>query len=373
MAEDEVPDSGFMAGRVRGLYERFAALIRFERASILASYRQSLETSRGPAANDDGAQGHMLASGSELIADLAERMLPGESQLEIRGRVPAWRMTETQASGQLCPAESLRAAVALFDATITSLAHHVENDPELLPCFVTAVLALNESLTMRTGEAAVAYAQDLLNRIDQAPLDERRRIARELHDRLGEGLSVALRQLELNELIAPGQPHGPTPQATLAREALVETMRRLRVLTSDLRQDPVTSLEKALTHYLDTVVADADIRLRVSGDERCATPTVIDEAYLIIREAIRNALAHAAPRLVLIEVDVDQHQLSARVKDDGCGFVPVPVTGGNGGLACMRERAILLAGRLTVSSVPGHGTCVFLVVPLPGPVNDQSR
>ena len=186
-------------------------------------------------------------------------------------------------------------------------------------------------------------------------------------------MSVALRQLELHELTSETDPPTPSPRAAMAKEAIAEAMRRLRVVTSDLRQESVRSLERALIQYIDAaagdVAANADVRLRVSGDETWASPTIIDQAFLIIREAIRNALRHGTPRMVLIGVALAPHELRAWVEDDGCGFVPGPrrdpVSAGTG-LISMRERAALIGGRLTVSSIPGQGTYVELLVPLPG-------
>src|SRR6201986_184591 len=131
------------------------------------------------------------------------------------------------------------------------------------------------------------------NRGYQARADERRRIARELHDRVGEVLTVGLRQLDLDEIMGPEIPEG---QSAIAREALVEAMRRLRLVTSGLRDEPGTSFEKALGDFLNRVCADADVHLVVLGDETWASPEIIDEAFLIVREALRNALAHGAPQ-----------------------------------------------------------------------------
>jgi signal transduction histidine kinase len=184
-------------------------------------------------------------------------------------------------------------------------------------------------------------------------------------------MSVALRQLELHELTSNTDPLTPNPRAPMAKDAIAEAMRRLRVVTSDLRQESVRSLERALIQYIDAAAGDfdADVRLRVSGDETWASPTIIDQAFLIIREAIRNALRHGTARMVLIGVALAPHELRAWVEDDGCGFVPGPcrnpVSAGTG-LISMRERAALISGRLTVSSIPGQGTHVELLVPLPG-------
>ncbi|HEY6495210.1 MAG TPA: ATP-binding protein [Trebonia sp.] len=204
------------------------------------------------------------------------------------------------------------------------------------------------------------------NRVIEARLDERRRIARELHDRLGEVLTVGLRQLDLDEIMGPEIPEG---QSAIAREVLVEAMRRLRLVTSGLRDEPVTSFEKALVDFLNRVCADADIHLVVLGDETWATAEVIDEAFLITREALRNALTHGAPQSVVVGIEVTRRELRAWVDDDGTGFVcgddaTSPAAGT--GLATMRERAALLGGTVAITSRPGRGTSVELNVPLPG-------
>ena len=267
----------------------------------------------------------------------------------------------------------------MFEVAAGLLAGHVREDPALLPCFVSAVTALNDGLGRRIRAATLADTSVLLERLDRAHADERRRIARDLHDRLGEGLSVALRQLELHEITngrgahQPG-PGEPGPRLTRAKEAIVEAMRRLRAVTSGLRQDQVSSLERALVGYLDSTAgvaagltgAPAGLRLRVSGDERWASRRVIDETFLILREAIRNALRHAEPQTVAIAVALAPHELHAWVDDDGRGLGHNGVAGPGTGLISMRERAALLGGTLRVDSAPGVGTHVELVVPLTG-------
>jgi signal transduction histidine kinase len=204
------------------------------------------------------------------------------------------------------------------------------------------------------------------NRVHEARLDERRRIARELHDRLGEVLTVGLRQLDLDEIMGPEIPEG---QAAIAREVLVEAMRRLRLVTSGLRDEPVTSFEKAVEDFLNRVCADADVHLVVLGDEAWAPSEVIDEAFLIVREALRNALTHGAPQSVVVGVEVTRRELRAWVDDDGQGFtvgVDAESPAAGTGLATMRERAALLGGTLAIVSKPGRGTSVELSVPLSG-------
>jgi signal transduction histidine kinase len=230
---------------------------------------------------------------------------------------------------------------------------------------VSTFSGLNKWVGSRIRGSADGDLAQYENRVHEARLDERRRIARELHDRLGEVLTVGLRQLDLDEIMGPEIPEG---QSAIAREALVEAMRRLRLVTSGLRDEPVASFEKALVDFLNRVCADADVHLVVLGDETWASPAIIDEAFLIVREALRNALAHGAPQSVVVGVEVTRRELRAWVDDDGTGFAvgdaESPAAGT--GLATMRERAALLGGTVAITSKNGRGTSVELSVPLSG-------
>ena len=92
-----------------------------------------------------------------------------------------------------------------------------------------------------------------------------------------------------------------------------------------------------------------------------------DEAFLIVREALRNALAHSDPGTIDVNVEIVPHELRASVVDDGGGFA-VDDTVPGFGLTSMRERAELLGGTTVLTASPGQPTRVDLTVPLPGVV-----
>jgi len=372
-------------GEADAQHERFAELIRTERATILAAYASSLQDLASPIITDAWTREQAMRDAAEIIADVAAIVEGNEARPEDHSKTLALLTGETQAGIRLDPVDLLRVASVLFEVTVRSLGSHVRSDPNLLPCFIAAIVALNESIGKRIREATHGYAGLLLERVDQAHIEERRRIARDLHDQLGESMSVALRQFELYELVSErelaagsstatsrldmpvrGAPlPGPSARGEAVRGAITETMRRLRVVTSDLRQEAVRSLENSLVMYLDSVTSEADVRLRVSGNESWAPPPVIGEAFLIIREAIRNALTHGYPRTLLIDIILAPHELHAWVEDDGCGFLVGEPSAGVG-LSSMSERAALLNGRLTVASALGHGTQLELLIPLSG-------
>ncbi len=138
--------------------------------------------------------------------------------------------------------------------------------------------------------------------MEQARADERRRIARDLHDRLGESLSAALRQLELHEITSGCD-------AEPVKDSLAEAMRRLRAVLGDLRPEPVRGLEGALARYLDSMVPEPQVRMAISGDEACVPGNILDEAFLIIKEAIRNVLRHSGSATLQISVTLAPHEL----------------------------------------------------------------
>ena len=346
--------------------ERLAVRIEAGRADILAAYEENLKTSGNPVSGDPLSLRQAVDNGGEILSDMVESVRASRITVDAHYKLLAWTIGEARAAVALNPSESLRAAVVFYETVVTDLSRHVADAPELLFAFVLAVLALNESINLRIREATVAYTGYLLEQVHQEHIGERRRYARELHDRLGEGLSTTLRQLELHELAGADDPVRASVHAATALEMVTESMRRLRALITDLRQEPVANLEKALAGYLDKVEGEGvRLWLRVSGDEGWASRTVLDESFLIIREAIRNALTHAKPTMVLVRVDVAPRELHAWVEDDGDGFDEARGAESSGlGLTSMRERARLLGGRVTVSSRSGRGTHVELTVPL---------
>jgi signal transduction histidine kinase len=371
--------AGDTAGEAARLNERFAALITGGRAEILRTFTQGCTEQYAFITESGAFREQASVTASDVISDVVHSVLAGRVQIGPARRAGARAITRAGRDECLSLADGLGVAVLLLNTMLGTLSDFLAADQELMPCFSVAVAALNESITRHMHAVAGASAASALDRVHRAQVEERRRLARDLHDRVGEALAVGIRRLDLQEMPGPGglpqspplpgPPDGPPVLPNVSREALVEAMQRLRMVTSDLREPPVASLEKALMRHLDSVCADADVRLHVSGDEAWAPPAVLDEVFLILREALRNALTHAAPQLVLIGVEICARELTAWVMDDGRGFSPPAATqtASGSGLASMRERAALVGGRLVVSSMPGHGTRVELHVPIPDP------
>ncbi|MCG5213818.1 histidine kinase [Streptosporangium soli] len=311
----------------------------------------------------------LLANADEILNDVAVALEAGK----VRSDDPHSRLARDigtdRAEAGVHPRESLEAASLLFGIALETLGDRLRGHAEYARLFTIVVLSLEHSISTRIRAASASYTSFLLNRMHEVQVEERRRIARELHDRIGHGMSVAHQQLELHEFHRSREPARAVVNVELAGQAVQETMRNLRQVTSELHpHEPLKSLEKALLGYLGSVDTKAmTVHLHVNGDETWASPEVRDESFLIFREAARNALAHSGASVILIRIDIAPHELLGFVKDDGHGFCPEEATRKQSmGLISMRERAQLLGGTVTVTSEPQEGTCVELHVPLHG-------
>jgi signal transduction histidine kinase len=170
----------------------------------------------------------------------------------------------------------------------------------------------------------------------------------------------------LFEIYRQTDPDRAMARVVAARCGLVATLDAVRLTISELRRiEPIESLEKALKLFLDSSAGpDLTPFVEVNGDEtRVATETV-EEVYLILRESLRNTIAHARARHVRVRVDIGPDELLASTVDDGRGFDPAARRIDGTGLISMRERTALLGGSMTLDSAPGLGTHVEIRVPL---------
>ena len=181
---------------------------------------------------------------------------------------------------------------------------------------------------------------------------ERLRVARELHDGLGQSLTGIL--LLVDEVARARDERG--------REALEEVRRIARDLRPEALDD--LALVRALDALGTTVAAHTGLAVRRSLPPRLPELSLEQElvVYRVVQEALTNAARHAGARAVELAVSLDAGVLRARVRDDGRGFRPVATDGG--GVTSMHERALLVQGRVDVASVLGEGTTVSLELPV---------
>jgi signal transduction histidine kinase len=209
----------------------------------------------------------------------------------------------------------------------------------------------------------------------EARVDERTRIARELHDTLLQSFNgLLLRFLAVSNLL-PARPDDAKRRIDSAIEQASNAITEGRDAVNALRSGGLTTVDFAQSigkfgeELLSNPTNDIspEFRVQVEGKPRNLNPMVRDEVYRIATEALRNAVRHARANQIEVEIRYDEEQLRVRIRDDGKGMDPSVVdlghAPGHWGLRGMRERAKLVAGVLEVWSELNSGTEVELSVP----------
>lgn len=196
-----------------------------------------------------------------------------------------------------------------------------------------------------------------------AVVEERNRLARELHDSVTQSLyGLVVFAGAAQEVLEAGD--GMRARRHLARieDAAHKALREMRLLLYELRPPMLEEegLVGALQQRLNAVEGRTGLHVCLSVDGEIDLPAPVEEGlYRIAQEALNNALRHAAATSVAVRLKADGQGLELDVKDDGGGFdVAAAADRGGLGLASMRERAEALGGRLEIVSHPGAGTTV---------------
>jgi signal transduction histidine kinase len=236
---------------------------------------------------------------------------------------------------------------------------------------VVALMADRESTTSRRYAGLYRQASDLLTTAQE---DERARLARDLHDGVGQTLTAVILTLDAAEASLrqasaadPDLPVSPTESAVKrARDLSLAALDEARDVAAQLR--PPRIHEVGLGAAIENLAETAGIPVQVRFSPSILPPGVIEpqrqiDAYRVIQEAVGNAARHGHVANAWIDADVHDGLVRITVGDDGPGFDRTSTPVGLG-LAGMQERAAILLGQLTVESEPGIGTTVELLLPV---------
>ena len=219
-------------------------------------------------------------------------------------------------------------------------------------------------------------AEELRNRLIQqavtAQEEERRRIARELHDEAGQSLTallVGLRTIEESRTITEAAELAQRLRA-IAAQTLDEVGRLSRGLHPGILDE--VGLPAAVTRHVQEFAQrhGVAVDLRIEGlDSEVLPPALQATVYRVLQEALTNVAKHAGARSVRVRLVRNKATVELRVQDDGAGFDPaagaeLAVGDRHFGLQVMRERAALLGGSVKVESRPGAGTTITAHFPV---------
>jgi PAS domain S-box-containing protein len=197
---------------------------------------------------------------------------------------------------------------------------------------------------------------------------ERRRIAGELHDSLGQNLSI-IKNRALLAARAPGV-SGPAAEHLHAIERVAaEAINETRNLAHNLRPAHIeqVGLTASLQELIREVSQSSEIRFerRVENVDDVFNQDAATNVYRIAQEALNNLIKHSHAQQAVITVERDLHSVRIRIADDGVGFEPASPASQRGlGLTSITERVRMLCGQLDIQSGPGKGTQVSIEVPV---------
>jgi signal transduction histidine kinase len=197
--------------------------------------------------------------------------------------------------------------------------------------------------------------------------EERRRLARELHDTLAHSLSAVAVQLEGVRSLWSEDPARAEQMLDRSLEAARSGLTEARRSIHALRASPLEAggLRLALGAYVDDLAAGSDLQIELDADDPGRfDPNLEHNVFRIATEAVTNAVRHANADRIRVWMRGSGDQLSLAVQDNGAGFDPATANGGHG-LGGMRERAELIGGTLQIESTPQRGSTVLLRVTAP--------
>ncbi len=238
-------------------------------------------------------------------------------------------------------------------------------------------LGWNWLLRRRVEKRSAQLAQEIQGRREaavkfEATLQERERLAADLHDSLEQMLTSLALQLEAGHALRAEAPARSAAHLHIAAQLLARSREEVRRSVWDLRNENLggRTLPEALQDFVALLrgAAGPQIRILTEGAVRPTPSLIAGNLLLLAREALTNVLKHARASQVAIVVLYGATTVQIRITDDGLGFDPAARPGpqeGHFGLLGMQERMKRLGGRLTVTSAPGEGTCITAEAPLP--------
>jgi signal transduction histidine kinase len=228
----------------------------------------------------------------------------------------------------------------------------------------------NRRLAESLAENAALHARLMEQAREAGVLDERARLAREIHDTIAQGLAGVVAQLEAADA-AEGDPvlrqrHLDAARA-LARESLAEARRSVQALTPARLVDArlPEAIADMATAWAQTT--QATVHVETTGDVRALLPELEVTLFRVAQEALTNVGKHAGATTVWLTLTYMEDVVVLDVRDDGVGFDPGarpgPTAGAGYGLSTMEQRVLRVSGTFTVESAPGEGTAVSASVP----------
>ncbi|WP_414619526.1 sensor histidine kinase [Calothrix sp. CCY 0018] len=236
---------------------------------------------------------------------------------------------------------------------------------------VFVLLLMNAVLSERESREKLTAANEKLRQYalkieNQATLEERNRIAREIHDSLGHSLTALNLQLETGTKLLKTNPEKATEFLIRAKELGSQALKDVRESVSTMRSNPLQeqSLETSIDMLIQNFHHSTNIKPNYQTNLFYSIPRDISTAiYRIIQESLTNISKYAEATEVNLEITTIATNLHITIEDNGKGFNVNQNTTGFG-LQSMRDRTLALEGNFYIESLPGKGTKIMVDIPL---------
>ena len=334
---------------------------------IFADYERRLREMNNLLVVGDGTTPEQLEANARSVLGRAAKVLRGEEKSLLAVEEEIYRNIESSDEPlNPHPDESFRAGVALCKAAVGVVVRNLT--PGSAPEKVAGIaLTVQEIVMDRVSRMVMAsYVDYLLTKVKETQFEERRRYSRELHDRLAHDMTIVTQSLDLFGAFREGAPERAERRLTMAREAAGEALDLMREFSKELRLSETSDgLKSALENLMRiSVPSGVDYEVLLEGEEKHLPDYVRDQLYMVLREGVRNAVAHSGSDRITVEVEVVPRRVTARVRDHGTGFDPEDGTTEGLGLSSMEERVSLLGGTFELVAEPGGGARAEVALPL---------
>ena len=362
MATSEMVPTGGLPRAAQTMEESFG--------EIFARYVRLLQEAGSLLVVGEGNTRSQLEKNARDVVFRAARLLKGRGESLLAVEEEIYRnIGDSEEPLNPHPDESFRAGVALCKAAVNVV---VEDMEEPSPREVAEVsLTVQEVVMDRVSRLVMAsYVDYLLTKVRETQGEERRRFSRELHDRLAHEMTVVGQSLDLCKALAERDPKRAEEKLDLAQEKAHAALGLMRDFATELRETETSDgLRIALENLMrisvpSEVDSEVDSEVVFEGEEEHLPDYVRDQLYMVLREGVRNAVAHSGADGVTVEVSIAPREVTAKVWDRGEGFEASDDLTEGIGLESMRERVELLGGTFAVSAQPGRGTTVEARLPL---------
>lgn len=270
--------------------------------------------------------------------------------------------------------------LTLFTVRFAAAKPQWRTDPDELHSYllfaIAVVLVTSIALLVRRERTSRERAEHLLRELrashrqlvdsqgrvaELATIEERNRLARDIHDSLGHHLTVISVQLEKAQLLVAEDPAAASAAVANAKRLSDQALTDVRQSVGALRKDEAPFL---LEPTLRAMVADLgvlplDLSLQITGNEQHYSRQQLLALYRAVQEGLTNVQRHARASRARVVVDLAEAAASVTLDDDGIGPPAAPGTGLRG----VRERLELVSGRLELTSAPGGGTRMSVTIP----------